>query len=368
MENKVKILYAEDEEIVAKSMMRMLSMIADIDYVKDGAQAYELYLKNNEYDILITDVKMPNMNGIELIKKIKSNTTSHIPFIIITTAYNDTDFLLEGIELKIDKFLLKPIKLNRLFDYIEEYKEITQQKLKLKEQKRMFNSYKEIVDQQNLICICDTKGTITFVNENFCRVSGYTKEELIGQNNNIVQHPNTPRTYYKELWSTIQNKKVFKTTFENLSKKSKSFYLRGLIAPFLDKDGEIAEYISISEDATKEVLQNKEIESLRKKEQLRDIQKATKIQSHNLLEYIPLPAFIVKDSKIIDKNELFEEIFLIDPMDDFQILKKIFNTKNDSNILKDPACISSIFEVGMDIYNVSHKQLINNEVLIIVSS
>ena len=50
MEKKIKILYAEDEEIVAKSMIRMLSIIADIDYAKDGLEAFNLYEKNEDYD------------------------------------------------------------------------------------------------------------------------------------------------------------------------------------------------------------------------------------------------------------------------------------------------------------------------------
>jgi PAS domain S-box-containing protein len=365
MNEKLKILYAEDEEIVASSIIRMLSKIAHIDYAKDGREAYKLYEKNTNYDVIITDILMPNLNGIDLVKKLKLNY-EEIPFIIITTAYNDTDFLMEGIELKIDKFLLKPIKLDRLFDYLEEFKSILQNKYDLEEQTRKFEHYRKIVDQQNLISITDLNGVITFVNDKFCKVSGYTKDELIGQNYNIVQHPNTRKDYYEELWTTIKNKKVFRSTIENLAKDGKSFYLRGVIAPFLNNKGEIVEFISIREDATKEIEQNKEIEQLRQKEQLQDIQKAAEIQTHNLVESIPLPSFIATDLQIIERNELFEEMFLLTSLDDLTILRIIFNLDKELSILQNIPLISSTIEIEMDTYTIHYKQLSDDKVLVVL--
>ncbi len=365
MEKRITILYAEDEYTVAKSIVRMLSKVATIDYAKDGLEALEIYKKNKSYDIIITDIKMPNMNGIDLIKNIKSIHKSP-PFIIITTAFNDTDFLIEGIELKVDKFLLKPIKMDSLFDYIEEFTNILKNRYELEEQTRKFEHYREIVDQQNLISITNVDGIITFVNDNFSKVSGYSKEELLGKNYSIVQHPNTTNAYYKKLWSTITSKKVFKSTVENLTKEGKSFYLRGVIAPFLNINGEIVEYISIREDATKEVEQNKEIEILKQKEQLQNIQKAAKVQTHNILESIPLPSFIAKDLKIVDRNELFEDIFLLNPIDDLEILQMIFNLKDESSIIHNLPLISSVFEFEMDTYTIYHKQLEDDKVLVIL--
>ena len=366
MEKRIKILYAEDEETVGKSIVRMLTKAVDIDYAKDGVEALHLYQENPDYDILITDIKMPNMNGIDLIKNIQKSYEK-VPFIIITTAFNDTDFLLESIELKVDKFLIKPIQIDHLFGYIEEFTRIIQSKYELAEQTRKFEHYREIVDQQNLISITNLDGVITFVNENFCKVSGYTQEELLGRNYNIVQHPNTTNDYYKELWSTITNKKVFKSTIENLSKEGKSFYLRGVIAPFLNSEGEIIEFISIREDATKEVEQNKELDILKQKKELENIQKATQIQNHHLLETIPLASFVVKKLKIIDKNELFEELFLLSPMDDLEILQLIFNIQDESSIIDNLPHISSIFEFDMNTYNIHHKRLLDDEVLVILS-
>lgn len=113
--NKSSILLAEDDENVRDSFERILLLFVDMVYVAgNGEEAYELYKKYNP-DILITDVKMPKLNGLELIKKIRQDDNK-IP-IIVTSAYTDQNFLLESIKLSLVEYVVKPIKesdLNRL--------------------------------------------------------------------------------------------------------------------------------------------------------------------------------------------------------------------------------------------------------------
>lgn len=113
--NKSSILLAEDEENVRESFKRILLLYVDEVYVAaNGEEAYALYKEHNP-DILITDVKMPKLNGLELIKKIRQND-NETP-IIVTSAYTDQNFLLESIKLSLVEYVVKPIKesdLNRL--------------------------------------------------------------------------------------------------------------------------------------------------------------------------------------------------------------------------------------------------------------
>ncbi len=71
----------------------------------------------------------------------------------------------------------------------------------------ILKQYQEITNKSAIISKTDPNGTITFVNENFCRISGYTVEELVGNSHNIVRHPDTPRKLFEELWKTIKVKK-----------------------------------------------------------------------------------------------------------------------------------------------------------------
>lgn len=113
--NQSSILLAEDEQRVRESFKKVLLLYVDNVYTAgDGEEAYELYKKHNP-SIIITDIKMPKMNGLELIKKIRQKN-KEIP-IIVTSAYADQDFLLESIKLSLVEYIIKPIKekdLNRL--------------------------------------------------------------------------------------------------------------------------------------------------------------------------------------------------------------------------------------------------------------
>ncbi|WP_024955419.1 response regulator transcription factor [Sulfurospirillum arcachonense] len=109
MLTNVKILYAEDEELIRQQMVKTLEFLsARVISVSDGNAAYEAYNKENP-NIIIADIEMPGMSGLELAEKIRQNDKNSQ--IIITTAYTNTEYFLKAIELNLVKYLLKPIKL-----------------------------------------------------------------------------------------------------------------------------------------------------------------------------------------------------------------------------------------------------------------
>ena len=125
--------------------------------------------------------------------------------------------------------------------------------------------YKDAIEASNIVSKTDIYGIITFVNDEFCKISGYTKEELIGENHNIVRHPDVPTKNFKVLWNTISRKKTYTSTVQNLAKDGSVFYVNTTITPILDKNNEIIEYIAIRYDVTQQMelkfkLEAKEIE------------------------------------------------------------------------------------------------------------
>ena len=124
----------------------------------------------------------------------------------------------------------------------------------------MLKQYKEAIEKTNIIAKTDTKGIITFVNDEFCKISGYSRDELIGKNHNIVRHPDVPAATFKLLWDTIKKKKIYKSTVKNLAKDGSIFYVNTTVIPILDKQNNIVEFIAIRYDVTKEVLYKEELE------------------------------------------------------------------------------------------------------------
>ena len=124
----------------------------------------------------------------------------------------------------------------------------------------MLEQYIQAIEQNNIIPKTDIKGIITFVNDEFCKISGYTREELIGQNHNIVRDPSVDSSKFELLWRTIKNKKTYKSTVKNIAKNGTVFYVNTTVFPILDKNGDIEEFIAIRYDVTQEVLLKKELE------------------------------------------------------------------------------------------------------------
>lgn len=125
----------------------------------------------------------------------------------------------------------------------------------------MPNQYQEAIENSNIVSKTDIDGIITFVNDEFCNIFGYSKKELIGKNHNIIRHPEVPRSNFEDLWNTIKiQKKPYKSTVKNLTKDKKTVYLNTTITPILNSNGEIEEFIAIRYDVTKEVELKKNLE------------------------------------------------------------------------------------------------------------
>ncbi|NQY20532.1 MAG: response regulator [Campylobacteraceae bacterium] len=109
---KYTILYVEDDEGVRTINARFLKrMFNELYLAVDGEEAYELYNKYSP-DIILTDINMPRLNGIDLSKRIRENDSS--VKIIISTAFSDKKYLLDAIELNLEKYIIKPLNSRNL--------------------------------------------------------------------------------------------------------------------------------------------------------------------------------------------------------------------------------------------------------------
>lgn len=109
----IKILFVEDEESIRQNAISYLKRLFEEVYeAKDAREALEI-VKNKRPHIIITDINMPKINGLEMIKKIREKDNSIK--IIILSAYTNTEYLLDAVELGLEKYLVKPICHDKLF-------------------------------------------------------------------------------------------------------------------------------------------------------------------------------------------------------------------------------------------------------------
>lgn len=147
-------------------------------------------------------------------------------------------------------------------NYINEINSILQNDDKeqnLLETLSLLEEYKKAIDESSIVSKTNPDGIIIYVNEKFCEISGYSKEELIGKNHNIIRHKDTKESFFISLWETIKSKKIFRGIVKNKKKSGESYYVDSTIIPILDKNGDIIEYIGIRHDITTVFEKDKQI-------------------------------------------------------------------------------------------------------------
>lgn len=126
------------------------------------------------------------------------------------------------------------------------------------------NAYKLAIDKAVIVSKTDLDGNITYANDNFLAVSGYTQQELLGKKHSIIRHPDTPPDLFKQMWSTLKKEHIFQGILQNRNKKGESYYLDQTIVPLGEPMQGTLEYISIAYDITKLVIARQEADKASK--------------------------------------------------------------------------------------------------------
>ncbi|WP_419764354.1 MAG: PAS domain-containing protein [Arcobacter sp.] len=115
----------------------------------------------------------------------------------------------------------------------------------------------EVLLSKDIMIVSETdeKGKIIFANSDFCKIAGYTMEELIGQPHNIVRHKDMPKVAFEDLWKTIKAGSIWKGIVKNKTKKGSYYWVNATAFPSKKPNGELR-YVSIRVKPTNEEIEN----------------------------------------------------------------------------------------------------------------
>jgi PAS domain S-box-containing protein len=168
------------------------------------------------------------------------------------------------------------------YQYVAIRADITERKLaeeNLQKSLKEIADYKYALDESSIIAITDQKGIIKYVNDNFCRISKYSREELIGQDHRIINSGYHPGDFIHDLWVTIANGKIWKGELKNKAKDGTIYWVDTTIVPLLDERSKPYQYLAIRADITERKKGEEEIIKLNTELEEKVIKRTEELQS-----------------------------------------------------------------------------------------
>ena len=178
-------------------------------------------------------------------------------------------------------------------------------KKEFQDEKFNFSKFLEAINSIVIISKADLKGYITYANEEFEKISGYKKEELLGKSHNIIRNPDTDAQVFKDLWDTIKKGNIWNGELSNRAKDGSIYYIKTHIFPMFDQKHNIVEYLAIRENITDIIKSKKAYENQLK-------------FSNMLLDNEENVVVVAKNNQISKVNDTFYRAFGYEDLQSFQ--------------------------------------------------
>lgn len=221
------------------------------------------------------------------------------------------------------------------------FSDITERKCAEEEIRRLFTA----IDQSiNNVFITDAKGHIEYVNPMFEQVTGYVKEEVIGQNPRIFASGETTHAEYEELWGTITAGKTWRGVFKNKKKNGQYYWGNGLITPIKNEKGQITHFLAVQEDITEKMKTEERVKYLASYDELTGLLNRT--------------CFMAQLDEWLSRSKTYNQtgVLLLIDIDGFRLINDTYGHSTGDNVLHRVAefLITTLFETD--------KQYVNKDV------
>lgn len=243
------ILLIDDSPVVRRQIKSLLQARNYQVFTAIDAKQAKQEIGFRSHDLIILDLELLDTDAEAILQLVKKNNPLHSAVIVMTERY-EPHVVSRLIKQGVSEFFLKPFIAEELLMKIDFWMDVKRKNREFECERQLLKEYRETVDRSSIVSKTDKYGTITYVNEKFCQISGYSYEELVGRPHNMVRHPDMPKSVFKELWETISNGLVWEGVVKNRRKDGSAYWVESIINPVRDISGEIIEYIAIRRDVT----------------------------------------------------------------------------------------------------------------------
>lgn len=252
---KATLLVVESSPLLSTSTARFIRQKGYDAVTADNGESCMEFLKSLKIDVLFLDIDIPGKNGREILAYVHDHFPD-LPVIMTTLAKSESDET-DSFTAGAFDYLLKPINRTRL--------DMTIKKAITESQRRQEASLFSVVITNSpiAIAITDREGNFEYVNNAFCRTTGYSMADVIGKKPSILKSGEQSDSFYKELWDTISSGRNWQGEFHNKKKNGELYWENSVIVPIIDPTWAISHYVSIKQDVS---LRKKELEAFSESE------------------------------------------------------------------------------------------------------
>lgn len=184
-QSPVRILIVEDDSVTRSILGKLFdSFEIPVEFAENGAKGLEVFNALRP-ELVISDYSMPEMNGIDMLRVIKDKSPR--TKLALMTIYTESEVLINAINIGVDRFIEKPVTKDKLHNAVSGLLEDIRRAKELTKYQNLLKAYRSGVDASTIFSIIDADGNFTYVNDNFCSISGYEENELLGKHYSIIR-------------------------------------------------------------------------------------------------------------------------------------------------------------------------------------
>jgi PAS domain S-box-containing protein len=251
--------------------------------------------------------------------------------------------MLEAIKLGVSHYVMKPVVLDNLLEQLEDVCSRKFQIQKFINKEKELQEYINIINNVAIVSTTDTRGIITYVNDIFCKTSGYEESELIGKPHNIIRHPETPKEVFENMWNTIKKGLTWNGKIKNIAKDGTTYYVDANIFPLFYEDNQTIKgymgvrFLTTDIEIEKRQFKQKVVQNLIKQKSIicayestiSNLNEENKLLNNKVMQFENMDLFFDKLAKEKQKN-----VRLLSQLDAYEKQFEGIITKNQEIAIK----------------------------------